>query len=196
MDIDIDLPTTFDPINHFNNIVNASMVKDGDLKKHPVGVYFQTMPTDAKTGLAAIPYDKAEELGFFKIDFLHLSLLDYFESKNEIRTLIKVEPDWLLLQSASVVQHLFQIHRHYEVVARVRPTSIQELADCIALIRPAKRSLMEAYLKDRKNTRPHLYAKPADGKYYFKKGHAIAYALNIVLQLHLIKSGIIDIEHK
>ena len=30
-----------------------------------------------------------------------------------------------------------------------------------------------------------------DDKYYFKKPHAISYALNIVLQLHLIKGSII-----
>jgi len=190
MDIDIDFPTTFDPLEHFK-ATRASMVKDGEIKKHPVGVYFQRISPDKVSGLAAIPYEEAEEIGYLKIDFLHLSLLDVFESKEEIRQLLKVEPDWLLLQSPDVVRRLFQVHQHFEIVAKVRPTSVQELADCIALIRPAKRGLLEPYLKNKNEVRPHLYAKPEDGKYYFKRGHAIAYAFNIVLQLHLIKGGLL-----
>lgn len=191
MDIDIDLPSDFDPLEHFDTAIRASMVKDGIIKKHPVGVYFQHMAEDKISGLSAIPYEEAEELGFLKIDFLHLTLLDHFGSKEEIQQLLKVEPDWLLLQRPDVVRRLFQIHQHFDVIARVRPQSVQELADCIALIRPAKRGLLEPYLKDKEAVRPHLYTKPENDRYYFKHGHAIAYALNIVLQLHLIKGGLL-----
>lgn len=191
MDIDIDLPTNFEPLNYFDNAVRASMVKDGELKKHPVGIYLQKIARDKLTGLSAIPYDEAEKLGYFKIDFLHLSVLDHFSNKKEIRFLLKIEPDWSLLQDREVVEKLFQIHRHYDIVSKISPSSIQELADCVALIRPAKRQLVDAYLKNKKAIRPLIYAKPEDDKYYFKQGHAIAYASNIVLQLHLIKGKLI-----
>ena len=190
MDVDIDLKTDFDPLQIFPEAIRASMVKDSELAKHPAGAYFQSIPIDAVTGLAAIPYDKAEEAGYFKIDFLHLSVLDYFDNKKQIRTLIKKEPDWTLLQDASVVVKLFQLHRHYKLLAQVKPQSVQELADCIALIRPGRRHLLQAYLKDREAVRPYVYRQDKDGKSAFRKSHSIAYALTIVLQLHLIKAKI------
>lgn len=191
MDVDIDFPTDFDPLDIFENAVRASRVQDGELKKHNAGVYFQYIPKDRQTGLAAIPYTKAHEFGYFKIDFLHLSFLNNFGSKQEIRALLKKDPDWMLLQSPDVVSKLFQIHRHFELVSRVKPTSVQDLSDCIALIRPGKRYLLDAYIKDRNAIRPELYRKPEDGRAYYKKPHATAYALTIVLQLHLIKGGIL-----
>lgn len=190
MDIDIDFKSDFDPLDYFDEAVRASMVKKGDLSKHPVGAYFQNMPKDKITGLAAIPYEQAEELGYFKIDFLHLSILDNFENKNEIRALVKVEPDWSLLQNEEVVSKLFQIHRHFKVLDQIKPTSVQELADAISLIRPAKRQLLYAYTKNKELIRQELYKRPDDDQYYFKKSHAISYALTIVLQLHLIKGGV------
>lgn len=191
MDIDIDFKTDFDPLDYFDEATRASQVNNGVIAKHNAGAYFQKIAKDNMTGFAAIPYKEAEKAGYFKIDFLHLSLLDHFETKDEIRQLIKAEPDWLLLESATHVQKLFQIHRHYDIVNQIKPTSVIELADTVSLIRPGKRYLLDIYLKDKTAVRPELYRKPGDDRYYFKKGHAISYALSIVLQLHLIKGGIL-----
>lgn len=191
MDIDLDFQTSFNPLDYFDEAVRASMIKDKVLSKHPAGAYFQNIAIDPITGLAAIPYKEAEDADYFKVDFLHLSLLNYFESKEEIRKLIKVEPDWMLLESAVNVQKLSHIHRYYDLVNRIKPKSVQDLADILALIRPAKKHLVEYYIKDRNAVRPELYRKPDDGGYYFKRGHSVAYSLNIVLQLHLIKAGVL-----
>lgn len=192
MDVDIDFQTTFDPLDYFNEAIRASMVnKDAQLIKHPAGVYFQAISPDSVTGFAAVPYKDAEDLGYFKFDFLHLAILDYFDSKDEIRQLIKIEPDWLLLESAVHVQKLFQLSKHYDLVSQVKPHSVQELADCIALIRPGKRFLLDAYVENRNAIRTELYRRDPEAKYYFKKSHAISYALTIVLQLHLIKGKVL-----
>lgn len=191
MDVDIDFPTSFDPLEIFSTAVRASMLRDGKLSKHPAGAYFQRAPVDSITGLSAIPFKQAEDVGYMKIDFLHLSVLNDFDNKDEIRALLKVEPDWMLLQQPGVVAKLFQIHKNHELLYRVKPTSVIELADCIALIRPGKIVLVDAYLKNRVATRKILYTKAENDKYVFKKSHAIAYALTIVLQLHLIKAGIL-----
>lgn len=185
MDIDIDTPTDFDPKRIFPNIVTASMVKDGELKKHPVGVYFQNAPTDPVTNLAAIPYEQADRVGLMKVDFLHLSTLDSFNSKDEIRRLLKQPPNWEMLLDPDIVGQLFQIKNHFDVINAVRPTSTIELADCIALIRPGKRFLLDMYLKNKEKTRIEIYKKT--DKYYFKKGHAISYAYTIILQMHAIE---------
>lgn len=191
-DVDIDFPTSFDPLTVFDQAVRASRLQDGEIKKHPAGIYLQNMPKDPVTGLAAIPYDRAGDFGFFKIDFLHLNLLDFFQSKEEIRILSREEPDWNLLRDPEAVSKLFQIRNHFETVYKISPTSVIELADCIAIIRPSKRLLLDAYLKDRNKIRETLlYKKPEDGKQYFKKAHSIAYAKTIILQLHLIKAKLL-----
>lgn len=191
MDVDIDLKTNFDPLELFDTAIRASRVQNGELKKHNAGVYFQDIPKDKITGLAAIPYKEAQELGYFKIDFLHLSLLDNFERKEEIKTLVEKEPNWGLLKQKEVVAKLFQLSKHYDLVNKVKPKSVNDLADCIALIRPGKKHLINQYLNNKEQTRKVLYVKPTDGSAYYKKSHAVAYALTIVLQLHLIENDIL-----
>jgi len=189
MDIDIDTPTSFNPMNIFP-WVRASMVKDGQLYPHPCGVHPQNIPVDQVTKLCAIPYQSAEQLGFFKIDFLHLSVYDNFKSREEIEQLLEIEPDWQLLVDPKHQKKLFQLSNHGEVLDSIRPKSIEELADVLALIRPGKKQFIKLYKTQREATRRILYSKDETG-YSFKKSHAIAYAMVIVLQLHLISSGII-----
>lgn len=186
MDIDLDLPI-FDPQKHFPSCVRAAMVKDGQLIKHPAGVYFQSIPTDPITNLAAIPYEPAEELGYFKIDFLHLGLLDDIPltNKQQLRELTQLEPDWDMLQDQQIVEQLFQIRKHYPLLLKLQPKSVNDLADCIALLRPAKRNLVDKYIQSKHRTRKELYKMPLPPG-CFKQGHAIAYALTIVVQMHLI----------
>lgn len=188
MDIDIDFPSTFDPSKYFDT-VHASMVQNNALVSHPCGEYFQRIAKDKITGLAAIPYKEAEKLGYFKIDFLRLSVLNVFENKDQIRTLLKREPDWTLLENPDVVSKLFQIHKHFDVISQLKPKSVQELADCVAIIRPGKKKLLAAYIKDKHVICKELYRK--EHKSDFRRSHAIAYALTIVLQLHLVKGGIL-----
>jgi len=193
-DIDIDFPTTFDPHKYFPHAIRASMVKNGKLAKHTVGIYFQNIPVDKITGLAAIPYKQAEQLGYFKFDFLHISVLNFldcFENKDQVRQLLKTNPDWSLLEKTEVVGKLFQLHEHYDILQKVKPKSVQELADVIALIRPGKRHLLKEYLNNRDIVRQELYRKTDNQTYYFKRSHAVAYAMTIILQLHLIKENII-----
>jgi hypothetical protein len=199
MDVDIDFKTDFDPLDYFSQAVRASQVNNEKLTKHPAGAYFQAIPVDKISGLSAIPYKQAEANGYFKIDFLHLSAIDdfdkYLESKAEVRQLAHIEPDWNLLLSAAVVAKLFQIHTRAELLFKIKPQSVDELADCIALIRPAKRMLADPYIKmtrdERKAFRAILYAEPEDGSYYYKRPHSISYAVTIVIQLHLIKAGLL-----
>jgi len=191
MDIDIDFKPNFDPLDYFDG-VRASRVEKGELRKHPAGVYLQSIPKDPITNLAAIPFEEAEELGYFKIDFLHISLLDDFDSKEEIRALLAMEPDWSILDKQENVEKLFQIGRQFDVVQTIKPKSIEDLCDVVAIFRPGKKHLLRHYTTNKEFIRKELYKKPdKDNAYYFKKSHSLAYAMNIVLQMHLIKAGIL-----
>lgn len=189
MDIDIDFPTAFNPTEIFP-WTRASIVKGDNLGPHPCGVYPQNIPIDCITKLAAIPYKEAEELGFYKIDFLHLQIYDHFESRQEIDDLLEVEPDWGILCIPSEQKKLFQLSKHGDILTEIKPKNIEELADVLALIRPGKKQFAKLYRSQKESTRKVLYAKDETG-YSFKKSHAIAYAMVIVLQMHLISAGLI-----
>lgn len=189
-DIDIDVQKNSILTKYFPNMIKASMLRNNnELIPHTCGRYFQNIPVDNITNLAAIPYEEAEVLGYQKIDFLNLNMLMKFHSKKEIRELIKNEPDWSLLQREEVVNKLSHIHRHFNIIQQINPCTIQELADCIAIIRPDKIKLLNSYLLDKSAISPLLYRNKNDDKSSFKKGHAIAYAQNIILQLHLYTLG-------
>lgn len=192
MDIDIDLPSSFEVGKVFDCATHASMLRNKELTKHVCGAYFQAIPTDPMTGFAAIPYDQANDIGYFKIDFLHSSAYDYFESRAEIELLLETEPKWDLLLIPSVVQILPQVSKHIQVLQKIRPRSIMELADVLALIRPGKYFLIDKYSDNKEHIRNNYLYKADDDKYTFKKAHALAYAQMIVLQLHLVDLGVIS----
>jgi hypothetical protein len=195
MDIDIDFDNPEKVKKLFaDKIVIASRVEDNELKKHNVGTYIQNIPKDKVTGLAAIPCmitnekpkrDRAEELGYYKFDFLKASLLERVESKEELDRLIKTEPDWSLLEEPNFVKNLWHIGNHFDVVFQVKPKSILELADVMALIRPGKRGLLDKYLRDPEGIRTELYTKRAPED--MRKSHCLPYAMLIVVNMHLDK---------
>ena len=189
MDIDIDLKPGFKLGSVFPTATPASMVENGVLKKHLVGAYFQKVPKDLISGWSAIPYEQAEDLGYLKVDFLSLSLLNNIESKAELDRLARKEPKWRNLEDREYVEKLFHISKHYDVVSKVKPTSILELADILALIRPGKMILMDKYLRNKKATRVELYTKRQASD--LRKSHAVAYAVNIVVNMNLLDAELI-----
>lgn len=187
MDIDIDVSPDTDIKKLFPKAVAASRVNDGELVQHPCGYYFENIPVDKLTTHAAIPHKQAAEIGYTKIDFLHLSLLNQFKSKAEFRKACRKQPDWSMLRNKEIVSQLFQIRNSFDIVLKISPTSIQELADTIALIRPDKRHLLNDYLRNKKAVRPLLYRSAKDDKSAFRMGHSLAYSVTIVAQLNYLK---------
>ena len=93
------------------------------------------------------------------------------------------EPDWDMLKDAKVVETLFHLNGHFNIVSKLEPKNIEQLAAVLAIIRPAKRHLM---YKDWKDILAEVWKRPGDDSYFFKKSHAVAYAQAIVVQMNLI----------
>lgn len=188
MDIDIDVnPNNKIPQLLQNKAVRASSVQKDELVPHPVGYYFQHVPVDELSGLCAIPYEEAENEEYFKIDFINNNALSMFKSKQEMNDLLKKEPNWNLLMDKSVVDKLFHLSGHYDIVSMIKPKNVLEIADVIAFIRPGKYKILDKYLKHKKIARKELYT--IREKSHMKKSHAVAYALLVKLQLHLYEQG-------
>jgi DNA polymerase III alpha subunit len=182
MDIDIDFFDRDDALKLFDYTV-ASRLDNGKLVKHNTGVYLHTVPTDAVTGLCQLPYELAEEEGYFKIDFLNVGIYKGVRSEEHLIELMNKEPLWDLLEQDDFCNLLFHVNGHGDILRKMKPTTIPQLAAVLAMIRPAKRHLIG---KDWTTVMKTIWMKPTNGDYYFKKSHAIAYAVAITVQMNLI----------
>ena len=182
-DVDIDFFDRDGTLKLFKH-APASIIKDGKIEKHKTGVYFHAVPTHPITGHSTLDYKKAEDRGYFKIDCLNVNIYKNIKSEQELVELMIEEPDWNMLKDPKIVENLFHLNSHFNIVSKLEPKNIEQLAAVLAIIRPAKRHLM---YKEWKDILTDVWVKPTDGSYFFKKSHAVAYAHAIVVQMNLVK---------
>jgi len=185
-DIDIDFfdrKQALDVIKH----IPAAISENGSFKKHNTGVYCHSIPYNPLTDTANIDYKTAEDRGYFKLDFLNVSVYKDVRNEDHLTNLLNTEPLWDLLLQDEFVNLLFHVNGHGAILRKMTPTSIEELAAVLAVIRPAKRYLIG---QDWSVVKNEVWQKPAGDEYYFKKAHAVAYAHVIVVQMNLICEGI------
>ena len=179
-DVDIDMANRDDFLK-LVNVTPASIEKDGKFTKHNTGVYFQNIPKFPLEGYSTIDHKQAEEEGWFKVDFLNNHIYKDIIDEQHLDRLIATEPMWELFEHEEIVEQLFHINNHFEILKQHPPKTIEQLAMILAMIRPGKRYLVgntwEVIEKE-------VWEKTDD--YFFKKSHAIGYALVIIVQLNLL----------
>jgi DNA polymerase III alpha subunit len=166
---------------------------DSTSKKHNTGIYCTNIPYNPMTGISTIDYREAEARGYFKIDFLNVSVYEGVKSKQHLTKLLETEPLWDLLLEDEFVNKLFHVNGHGSILRQMKPTSIEQLASVLAMIRPAKRYLIG---KDWTTVMTEIWTKPENDEYYFKKAHAVAYAHVIVVQMNLIIEQLTNFTNK
>ncbi len=184
-DIDIDLGERDRAARLFTKAIVASQVQEGKMVAHKNGLYFQKVPVDQATGLAAFPYKEAEERGYFKVDLLHNRIYDTIGSEEELDALLAEPIDWdWFLDDRFYEKGLFHLGRWGWLVKKYPPNSIQDVAALIAVIRPAKAFLYKENASW-DEIRARVWVREDDG-YLFKKSHGIAYALVTTLHAKII----------
>lgn len=178
-DIDIDFADRTKILDIIKHI--PATLEDG--RKHNTGVYCQQIPVNPITGQASIDYNVAEERGYFKIDFLNVGIYQDIKDENHLNRLLETEPLWQLLQHEEFVNQLFHLNGHGDVLKKTCPTSVEQLGAVLAMIRPAKRYLIG---KDWTTIMKEVWIKPETGEYYFKKAHAISYAMAVIVHMNLL----------
>jgi DNA polymerase III alpha subunit len=185
-DIDIDFADRSKALEHFKHV--AASIKENDtFKKHNTGIYCTSIPHNPVNSLSTIDYKEAEERGYFKIDFLNVSIYKDVRDEDHLTKLMETEPLWDLLEQNEFTDLLFHINGHGDILRAMKPKNLEQLAAVLAMIRPAKRHLIG---KDWTTVMQEIWIKPTNDEYYFKKAHAIAYAHVIVVQMNLICEGI------
>ena len=181
-DIDIDFVDREKALSLFDH-TRASRLENGKLVKHNTGVYFHEVNIDPITNLCLLPYDQAEEEGHFKVDFLNVGIYKGVRNEEHLQQLMNTEPLWDLLEQDDFVDLLFHVNGHSSILKEMKPKTVEQLAAILAIIRPAKRHLIGKSWEEVMN---EVWLKPNNEEYYFKKSHAIAYAMAIVVQMNLI----------
>jgi DNA polymerase III alpha subunit len=186
MDIDIDFADRTKALACLKHI-NASREENGKLVKHNTGVYFHEVPYNPLENFCAISHNQAEELGYFKIDFLNVNVYKGVRDEQHLDTLLNQEPLWDLLEQDDFVNLLFHINGYGHILRQMKPKNLEQLAAVLAVIRPSKKYLID---KDWDTILKEAWTKPDNNEYYFKKSHSIAYAMAIVVQMNLICEGV------
>ena len=169
--------------------IQHRVAKLGSEKKHNTGVYVTEIPHNPVDNLSTINYKTAEERGYFKLDFLNVSIYKDVKDETHLQELMEREPLWELLEHKDFVDQVFHLSGHDNLLKLLKPNSVSQLAATLAIIRPAKRHLAnESWEKIMKE----VWIKPTNGDYFFKKAHAVSYAIACVVHMNLLCETIIS----
>ena len=177
-DIDIDFANRNDVLEKIQHRV-ARMNSE---KKHNSGVYVTECPHNPVDNISTLDYKIAEERGYFKLDFLNVSIYKDVKDEAHLQELMERKPIWQLLEHKDFVDKVFHLSGHDSLLKQLKPSSVEQLAATLAIIRPAKRHLAK---ESWKKILKEVWTKPNEG-YYFKKAHAFAYAISVVVHMNLL----------
>ncbi len=177
-DIDID----FADRNVVLNKLKHRVAKLDTGKKHNTGVYFTEVPHNPLDNVSTLDYKQAEDRGYFKVDFLNVSIYEKVKNEKHLIELMTKQPMWQLLEAKDFSDQVFHLNGHSTILQKLKPTSIEQLAAVLAIIRPSKRYLIN---KSWDEIMKEVWVKPKEG-YFFKKSHATSYAVAVVVHMNLI----------
>ena len=185
-DIDID----FSNRDHLLSMLSHRVARLDNGKKHNTGIYVTEIPHNPLDNIATIDYKTAEDRGYFKLDFLNVHIYKDVRDEAHLQELMEREPIWELLKHYEFCSQIFHLSGNEDLVKILGPSSIEQLAAVLAIIRPSKRYLAKDVDWDRINR--EVWTKPEDGSYYFKKAHAFSYAMACVVHMNLICENLLN----
>lgn len=162
----------------------ARQLHQGQARKHNSGIYVTDIPYDPVNGCAAIDYETAEQRGYFKLDFLNMSVYQLIRDPAHYQLLLDQKPDWpRLWHDPNWAAQLVHVGQYARLLASMKPDNIQKLAAFISVIRPGK-----AHLQNQ--PWDLVFASVWDGDdskgFVFKKAHAVSYSMLVALHMNLL----------
>ena len=184
-DVDIDFADRDDILKLIKH-TSAMQNNDQGIRKHNSGVYVTDIPYNPLTDTASIDYQSAEERGYFKIDFLNVNVYKLIKDQEHYDQLMARDVPWTRLQEREFFEQVIHIGNHYDLVGDLALDTIPRMAMFLALIRPAKRHLVGKTWAD---ISKDIWTK-TDDQYFFKKSHAVSYALLVTLHMKLLDENL------
>ena len=181
-DIDID----FADRDLVLKLIQHTPARQSNGRRHNSGVYVTDIPQDPVNRCAAIDYESAEQRGYFKLDFLNMSVYQLVQSPEHYDRMLTATPPWSRLWTDKAwSSQLVHVGNYTDLLQVMKPDSIPRMAAFISVIRPGKAHLQ---------TLPwdQVFASVWDGDdslgYIFKKSHAVSYAALVALHMNLLNS--------
>jgi len=179
-DIDID----FADRETVLRLIQHTPARQNNNRRHNSGVYVTDIPVDPINGCAALDYESAEQRGYFKLDFLNMSVYQLIRDPAHYEEMLNTEPPWSRLWTDGPwASQLAHVGNYTDLLRVMKPDSIPRMAAFISIIRPGK-----AHLQTRPWT--EVFASVWDGDdskgYTFKKAHALSYSMLVALHMNLL----------
>lgn len=179
-DIDIDMPDRQKVLN----LIRYTSAQQGNGHKHNSGIYVTDIPYDPIHDCAAIDYKTAEQRGYFKLDFLNMSVYSLIQSPEHYEQMLAATPPWQRLWTDPTwSSQLVHVGNYCDLLKEMKPDSIVRMAAFISIIRPGKAHLQRKPWNE-------VFASVWDGDaskgFVFKHSHAISYAALVALHMNLL----------
>jgi hypothetical protein len=186
-DIDLDLADR-EQLMKLIKCTPARQMHQGQVRRHNSGVYVTDIPYDPINECAAIDYEQAEQLGYFKIDLLNMSVYQLIKTPEHYEQMLSQEPNWTrLCTDPEWAKQLVHVGNYTELLAAMKPDTIPRMAAFISIIRPGK-----AHLQNRPWA--EVFDSVWDGDdskgFVFKHAHAIGYAALVALHMNLLNQPV------
>jgi len=182
-DIDIDLADR-DQLLNLIQAIPARQLHQGQVRKHNSGVYVTDIPYDPVNYCASIDYEQAEQLGYFKIDLLNMSVYQLIKSPEHYQQMLDQASVWSQLwTNTEWAKQLVHVGNYTDLLQTMKPDSIPRMAAFISIIRPGKAHLQNKPWSE-------VFDSVWDGDdsrgFVFKHAHAIGYAALVALHMNLL----------
>jgi hypothetical protein len=166
----------------------ARQLHQGQVRRHNSGVYVTDIPYDPVNQCAAIDYETAEQLGYFKIDFLNMSVYQLIKNPEHYEAMLAQDPPWQRLWTdPEWAQQLVHVGNYTELLKTMRPDSIPRMAAFISIIRPGKAHLQNCSWGQVFDS---VWDGDASRGFVFKHSHAISYAALVSLHMNLLNQPV------
>ena len=182
-DIDLDFANR-DHVLSLIQHIPAQQQHQGQTRRHNSGVYVTDIPYDPIHNCAAIDYEAAEARGYFKLDFLNMSVYQLIKDPDHYEAMLAATPPWQRLwQDRTWTSQLVHVGNYQDLLAEMKPDSVPRMAAFISIIRPGKAHLQGMPWDQVFDT---VWDGDASRGYTFKKAHALSYAMLVSLHMNLL----------
>jgi hypothetical protein len=166
----------------------ARQLHQGQVRRHNSGVYVTDIPYDPVNQCAAIDYETAEQRGYFKIDFLNMTVYNLIMSPEHYDQMLAQDPPWTRLWTDSAwTSQLAHVGNYTELLKQMQPDSIPRMAAFISIIRPGKSHLQGKSWTEVFDT---VWDGDSSRGFVFKRSHAVSYAALVALHMNLLNQPV------
>ena len=112
-------------------------------RQHNSGVYVTDIPLDPILGCAALDYESAEQRGYFKLDFLNMSVYQLIKDPAHYQSMLAATPPWeRLWTDREWARQLVHVGNYTDLLAHMKPDSIPRMAAFISIFRDLRHSYL------------------------------------------------------